>query len=65
MDFAFSGLVTKAQQMIRSGNHSLEDIAFSFQEHAFSMVTEAAERAVLLVLYFCLKPQEDHSDHLL
>ncbi len=49
MDFAFSGLVTKAQQMINSGKYRIEDIAYSFQEHAFSMVTEAAERALMLV----------------
>ena len=49
MDFSFTGLVTKVQQLIKTGNYSPEDLAFSFQEHAFSMITEAAERALMLV----------------
>lgn len=47
MDFAFSGLVTRCAQLLPS--HSQADIAFSFQETAFAMLCEAAERALMLV----------------
>ncbi|MCX8205699.1 MAG: KEOPS complex N(6)-L-threonylcarbamoyladenine synthase Kae1 [Candidatus Micrarchaeota archaeon] len=46
MDFAFSGLVTKCEQVSR--DHSHEDIAHSFQETAFAMLCEAAERALMI-----------------
>ncbi|MCX8199869.1 MAG: KEOPS complex N(6)-L-threonylcarbamoyladenine synthase Kae1 [Candidatus Micrarchaeota archaeon] len=46
MDFAFSGLVTRCSQLLRE--HSAGDIAFSFQETAFAMLCEAAERALML-----------------
>ncbi len=45
MDFSFSGIVTECQRLYKKGV-SKEDIAFSFQETCFSMLTEAAERAV-------------------
>ncbi len=44
MDVAFSGLVTKAQQLLK--NNSLKDVAFSIQETTFAMLVEAAERAL-------------------
>ncbi|MEM0437861.1 MAG: KEOPS complex N(6)-L-threonylcarbamoyladenine synthase Kae1 [Candidatus Micrarchaeia archaeon] len=46
MDFAFSGLVTKCGQV--SAHHTNEDIAHSFQETAFAMLCEAAERALMV-----------------
>ncbi|MEM3399928.1 MAG: KEOPS complex N(6)-L-threonylcarbamoyladenine synthase Kae1 [Candidatus Micrarchaeia archaeon] len=46
MDFSFSGLLTDAVKKL--GKYEKEDIAFSLQEHAFSMITEAAERALHL-----------------
>jgi len=46
MDFAFTGLTTRAGQLLPS--NSREDIAHSFQETAFAMLCEAAERALML-----------------
>ncbi len=45
MDVAFSGMLTAALALRRSGE-SLEDIAFSIQETAFAMLTEVTERAM-------------------
>ncbi|MCL2032371.1 MAG: bifunctional N(6)-L-threonylcarbamoyladenine synthase/serine/threonine protein kinase [Methanomassiliicoccaceae archaeon] len=45
MDVAFSGIMTSALLMRKKG-HSLEDIAYSVQETAFSMLTEVMERAM-------------------
>ncbi len=45
MDVSFSGMQTKAQQLLSNGS-SLKDIAFSIQETAFAMLVEAAERAL-------------------
>jgi len=45
MDFSFSGMVTAAQKLYDSGI-SMEDVAFSFQETAFAMLTEVTERAL-------------------
>ncbi len=45
MDFSFSGLVTAAQKLFDSGV-AAEDVAFSFQETAFAMLTEVTERAL-------------------
>lgn len=44
MDFSFSGLVTESERKI--GDIENEVIANSFQEHAYSAVVEALERAV-------------------
>ncbi len=44
MDITLSGILTFAINSI--GKHSNEDIAFSFQEHAFAMITETLERAM-------------------
>ncbi|MBI3334196.1 tRNA (adenosine(37)-N6)-threonylcarbamoyltransferase complex transferase subunit TsaD [Candidatus Pacearchaeota archaeon] len=45
MDAAFSGLATKAQQLLDAGK-TLKDVAFSIQETAFAMLVEASERAL-------------------
>ncbi|MCJ7450553.1 MAG: bifunctional N(6)-L-threonylcarbamoyladenine synthase/serine/threonine protein kinase [Candidatus Nanohaloarchaeota archaeon QJJ-9] len=44
MDFSFSGLVTRLQQML--GDYDEEDLCYSFQEYAFAMLVEATERAI-------------------
>ena len=43
MDTAFSGIYTAAINLLSSGE-SREDVAFSVQEHAFSMMVETMER---------------------
>jgi len=45
MDLSLSGLVTAALAALQKGN-CLEDVCYSLQEHAFSMVTEVTERAL-------------------
>ena len=47
MDFAFTGLMTHALRLAES--HKLEDICYSLQETAFSVLCEATERALLLM----------------
>ena len=44
MDFSFSGLTTAAEDALR--RYPAEDVAFSFQETAFAMLTEVSERAM-------------------
>jgi N6-L-threonylcarbamoyladenine synthase/protein kinase Bud32 len=46
MDLSFSGLLTAAVQTFQKKNYSIEDICFSLQEVAFSMLTEVTERAL-------------------
>jgi N6-L-threonylcarbamoyladenine synthase/protein kinase Bud32 len=46
MDLSFSGLLTAAVQAFQSGKYSVEDVCFSLQEVAFSMLTEVTERAL-------------------
>jgi N6-L-threonylcarbamoyladenine synthase/protein kinase Bud32 len=46
MDLSFSGLLTAVTQLLREGKHRLEDLCFSLQETAFSMLTEVTERAL-------------------
>jgi len=46
MDFAFTGLLTRASELARGGR--VEDVCFSLQETAFAMLCEATERALLL-----------------
>jgi tRNA A37 threonylcarbamoyltransferase TsaD len=46
MDLSFSGLLTAAIQIIESKKYPLEDVCFSLQEIAFSMLSEVAERAL-------------------
>lgn len=45
MDVSFSGMQTKMKQLYDKGI-SVEDLAYSMQEHAFAMLVEAAERAL-------------------
>jgi N6-L-threonylcarbamoyladenine synthase/protein kinase Bud32 len=46
MDLSLSGLLTAAVAAFRKGKCGLEDICYSLQENAFSMVTEVTERAL-------------------
>jgi N6-L-threonylcarbamoyladenine synthase/protein kinase Bud32 len=46
MDLSLSGLLTAATTAWQRGDCKLEDICYSLQEHAFSMVTEVTERAL-------------------
>jgi len=46
MDLSLSGLLTAATTALRKGSNRLEDICYSLQENAFSMVTEVTERAL-------------------
>jgi len=46
MDISLSGLLTAATTLLRKGECKLEDLCYSLQENAFSMVTEVTERAL-------------------
>ncbi len=46
MDFSFTGLLTNAIKKLET--EKKEDVCYSFQETAFSMLCEATERALLL-----------------
>ncbi|MEM3616344.1 MAG: KEOPS complex N(6)-L-threonylcarbamoyladenine synthase Kae1 [Candidatus Bathyarchaeia archaeon] len=46
MDMSFSGLLTAAVNLLKKGESKLEDLCYSLQETAFSMVTEVTERAL-------------------
>ncbi len=46
MDLSLSGLLTSATVALQKGGCRLEDLCYSLQEHAFSMVTEVTERAL-------------------
>jgi universal protein Kae1 len=46
MDVSLSGLLTAAVTALKRGEHRLEDLCYSLQETAFSMVTEVTERAL-------------------
>jgi len=46
MDLSFSGLLTAAIGLHRGGKHRLEDLCYSLQETAFSMLSEVTERAL-------------------
>jgi len=46
MDLSLSGLLTAATAALKKGDCMLEDVCYSLQEHAFSMVTEVTERAL-------------------
>jgi len=46
MDVSLSGLLTAAVSISRKGKWRLEDVCYSLQETAFSMVTEVTERAL-------------------
>jgi len=46
MDLSFSGLLTAALELLHERKYRLEDVCFSLQEVAFSMLTEVTERAL-------------------
>ena len=46
MDMSFSGLLTHALRLLRSGRYRVEDLCYSLQETAFSMLAEITERAL-------------------
>jgi N6-L-threonylcarbamoyladenine synthase/protein kinase Bud32 len=46
MDLSYSGLLTAATQQLHKGTQRLEDLCYSLQEIAFSMLTEVTERAL-------------------
>jgi N6-L-threonylcarbamoyladenine synthase/protein kinase Bud32 len=46
MDLSFSGLLTATVDRLKVGRHRLEDICYSLQEVAFSMLAEVTERAL-------------------
>ncbi|MEM2104196.1 MAG: KEOPS complex N(6)-L-threonylcarbamoyladenine synthase Kae1 [Candidatus Bathyarchaeia archaeon] len=46
MDMSFSGLLTAAVNMLRKEKYTIEDVCYSLQETAFSMVVEVTERAL-------------------
>jgi N6-L-threonylcarbamoyladenine synthase/protein kinase Bud32 len=46
MDLSLSGLLTAATALLSRRDCKLEDLCYSLQEHAFSMVTEVTERAL-------------------
>jgi universal protein Kae1 len=46
MDMSLSGLLTAAINLLHKGRCKLEDLCYSLQENAFSMVTEVTERAL-------------------
>ena len=46
MDTSFSGLLTAAAKLTKKKEYKLEDLCYSLQETAFSMITEVTERAL-------------------
>lgn len=46
MDMSFSGLLTASLRLLENGKHRLEDLCYSLQEIAFSMLAEVTERAL-------------------
>lgn len=46
MSVSFSGLLTAAIKLVKEEKRKLEDVAFSLQETALSMLSEIAERAI-------------------
>jgi len=46
MDLSYSGLLTAATEQLNKGAYRLEDLCYSLQEVAFSMLTEVTERAL-------------------
>jgi N6-L-threonylcarbamoyladenine synthase/protein kinase Bud32 len=46
MDLSFSGLLTASVQLYQKAECRIEDLCFSLQEVAFSMLTEVTERAL-------------------
>lgn len=48
MDVSFSGLLTRALALARSGQYRIEDLCLSLTEAVYSMLVEVLERAVAL-----------------
>jgi len=46
MDLSLSGLLTASISLLKKGEYRLEDLCYSIQETAFSMVSEITERAL-------------------
>jgi universal protein Kae1 len=46
MDLSLSGLLTATVTLLKKGEYKLEDLCYSLQETAFSMVAEVTERAL-------------------
>jgi N6-L-threonylcarbamoyladenine synthase/protein kinase Bud32 len=46
MDLSFSGLLTATVRLLKSKKYAIEDLCFSIQEMAFSMLVEVTERAL-------------------
>jgi len=46
MDFSFSGILTKLEQLIKHGKQRREDLCYSAQETVFAELVEATERAI-------------------
>jgi N6-L-threonylcarbamoyladenine synthase/protein kinase Bud32 len=46
MDLSFSGLLTRTSEILKSNNYRIEDVCYSLQEVAFSMLAEVTERAL-------------------
>ena len=46
MDLSFSGLLTASSEILKSGKYRIEDLCYSLQEVAFSMLAEVTERAL-------------------
>ncbi|MBI2137756.1 bifunctional N(6)-L-threonylcarbamoyladenine synthase/serine/threonine protein kinase [Candidatus Woesearchaeota archaeon] len=46
MDVSFGGILTNITEKWKTGKYSREDLCYSLQETAFSMLVEAAERAM-------------------
>ncbi len=46
MDVSFTGILTKIEKLLKEGRYKPEDLAYSLQQVAFSMIIEVAERAM-------------------
>ena len=46
MDFSFSGILTRLEQLFKTGTYKKEDLCYSTQETVFAILTEATERAI-------------------
>jgi N6-L-threonylcarbamoyladenine synthase len=46
MDVSFSGILTHVTKLLKSNEHSLEDLSFSLQETVYAMLVEVTERAL-------------------
>ncbi len=46
MDLSFSGILTAAIRLYKTGKYSLEDLSYSLQETVFAMLIEVTERAM-------------------